>query len=244
MKQVLALVLLVELLTGCNAIPARPADTAPLLKNPGLDIAELDALLARHVKENDLVGLSVGVMQQGKVVLAKGYGFASLETRRPVTAETMFAIASVSKQFTCAAVMLLAEDGKLSLNDRVAKYDKKLTRADDLTLLELGQHVAGWPDYYPLDFVDQRIAAARPVDEVVRDYATRPLDFEPRTRWSYSNTGYLFMGRVVDITLLPDGTLRVVDRHYLSRISPLGQLEQVDLDLKASEAVGDGQREG
>lgn len=167
--------------------------------DPGaLDISEIDRLIEKNVKERHLVGLSVGVMHQGRIVLAKGYGVRSLETREPVTPETLFAAGSVTKQFTCAAALLLAEEGKLSLNDRVAKYEPQLTRGADITLLDLGQHVAGYRDYYPLDFVDRPMAQPRPSDEIIQDFARRPLDFEPGTRWSYSNTGYLILGRVVE----------------------------------------------
>ncbi|MGH7562101.1 MAG: serine hydrolase domain-containing protein [Gemmatimonadales bacterium] len=192
-------VLLVSAAALTSVLPRQPASgSLPAAQERRLDVVELDRMIARHVADQQLVGLSVGVMQQGKVVLAKGYGLRSLESRDPVTAETMFAIASVTKQFTCAAVMLLAQDGQLALDDRVAKYDNTLTRAGDITLLDLGQHVAGYRDYYPLDFVDRPMARDRPVDEIVRDYARRPLDFEPGTRWSYSNTGYLILGRVVE----------------------------------------------
>src|SRR5262245_1821175 len=120
-----------------------------------LNVSELDDLITRMVREKHLVGLSVGVMRHGKVVLAKGYGVRSLATNDPVTPETLFAIGSITKQFTCAALLLLAEEGKLSLDDHVAKYDARLTRAADITLLDLGQHVSGYHDYYPLDFVDR-----------------------------------------------------------------------------------------
>jgi len=189
--------------------------------DPGaLDISEIDRLIERNVKERHLVGLSVGVMHQGRIVLAKGYGVRSLETREPVTPDTLFATGSVTKQFTCAAALLLAEEKKLSLDDPVAKYEPQLTRAADITLLELGQHVAGYRDYYPLDFVDRPMAQPRPSDAIIQDFAKRPLDFEPGTRWSYSNTGYLILGRVVErISGDPFGSF--LDKRILQ---PLGML--------------------
>lgn len=168
-------------------------------ETPGaLDVAEIDRLIEKNIRDRHLVGLSVGVMHQGRIVLAKGYGVRSLETREPVTPDTLFAAGSVTKQFTCAAALLLADEGKLSLNDRVAKYEPRLTRGADITLLDLGQHVAGYRDYYPLDFVDRPMAKARPTDGIIQDFGKRPLDFEPGTRWSYSNTGYLILGRAVE----------------------------------------------
>ena len=110
----------------------------------------------------------------------------------------MFAIGSVTKQFTCATVLLLAEEGKLSVNDPVAKYFPNLTRAKDITLLDLMQHVSGYPDYYPLDFVDRRMQKPIAEDELLRQYAGAKLDFEPGSKYSYSNTGYILLGRVVE----------------------------------------------
>jgi CubicO group peptidase (beta-lactamase class C family) len=80
----------------------------------------------------------------------------------------------------------------------VAKYYPDLTRANDITLLDLMHHVSGYPDYYPLDFVDRRMAKAIRSDELLRQYAGGKLDFEPGTRWSYSNTGFILLGRVVE----------------------------------------------
>jgi len=168
------------------------------VRGQSVDVGAIEKLVIQAVDENRLVGLSVGVMSDGKVVLNKGYGVRSVATREPVAPETMFAIGSITKQFTCAAALLLAEDRKLSLDDKVAKYQPQLTRAKEISLLDLGQHVAGYPDYYPLDFVHRAMAAPRPAEAIIKDYGTRPLDFEPGTRWSYSNTGFLILGQVIE----------------------------------------------
>src|SRR6185436_11312120 len=95
-------------------------------------------------------------------------------------------------------VLLLAEEGKLSVHDKVAKYFPDLTRANDITLLDLMNHVSGYPDYYPLDFVDRRMQAEISPDELLRQYAGGKLDFEPGSRYSYSNTGFILLGRVIE----------------------------------------------
>ncbi|MEO6447587.1 MAG: serine hydrolase domain-containing protein [Gemmatimonadaceae bacterium] len=165
---------------------------------PTLDVESVDSLIRRVVAEKGLVGLSVGVMQNGEVVLARGYGYRSLEPKLAVTPTTMFGIGSVTKQFTCSAALLLEQDGTLSMNDKVAKYVPSATRANDITLLDLGQHVSGYRDYYPLDFVVREMAKPEPTDTVIARYATRPLDFEPRSRWSYSNTNFLILGKAIE----------------------------------------------
>lgn len=178
---------------------AAPSAKAPALEAPRtLDIAAIDAWVAAEVKKRELVGLSLAIAHEGKIVLAKGYGKKSIRGDEAVTPETAFAIGSVTKQLTCASVLLLAQAGKLSLDDKVSKYFPDLQRAKDVTLHDLMSHVAGYPDYYPLDFVDERMAKATTPEAVVKDYGKRPLDFEPHTRFSYSNTGFLVAGLVVE----------------------------------------------
>lgn len=172
------------------AVPVRAA--------ADIDPAEIRARLANRLAARGLAGLSAAVIENGAPALVEGFGVKSVAGREPVTAETMFAVGSITKQFTAACILLLAEDGRLAVTDRVAKYYPGLTRAADITLLDLMNHVSGYPDYYPLDFVDRPMARPTPSDEVIRMYGTRPLDFEPGSRYSYSNTGYLILGRIVE----------------------------------------------
>lgn len=175
----------------------RAAAPAPPLPD-AFDVPAIDAFLAAQVRPPHRVGFSVAIVQDGRLVLAKGYGQRSLAERGGVETNTIFAIGSVSKQFTCAAILLLAEDGRLSVNDPVAKFYPDLTRARDITLLDLMNHVSGYPDYYPLDFVDRRMLQPIAEDELLRQYAGGRLDFEPRSKYSYSNTGYILLGRIVE----------------------------------------------
>jgi CubicO group peptidase (beta-lactamase class C family) len=173
--------------------------TAPGTEPPdGFDLKRIDSYLAAQVKERGRVGLSVAIVKDGKLVLAKGYGERSLADRRPVEPTTIFPIGSVTKQFTCACVLLLAQDGKLSVHDKVAQYFPELARAADISLLDLMNHTSGYPDYYPLDFVDSRMQKPITPAALLQEYAGRKLDFEPATEWSYSNTGFILLGRVVE----------------------------------------------
>ena len=165
---------------------------------PGrFEVGAVDAYVADVVQRKGLTGLSLAIVQDGKIVLAKGYGKRSLETGSPVEPETPFAIGSVTKQFACACILLLAEDGKLSVDDKVAKYEPKLGRAGDITLHDLMAHLSGYPDFYPLDFVDRRLVKPILPQLLLAEYAGAKLDFEPGERWSYSNTGYTLLGHVV-----------------------------------------------
>ena len=178
--------------------PVPPAAPPAALHAAPIDTVSIDSVIRATLRDRGLVGVSVGVAQDGKIVFSKGYGRRSLTSSAPVALETMFAIGSVTKQFTCSALLLLAQEKKLSLDDRVSRYMPKLTRAGDITLLELGQHVSGYRDYYPLDFVDREMLEPRAADSIIAEYATRPLDFEPGSRWSYSNTNFLILGRVIE----------------------------------------------
>ncbi|MEO5763613.1 MAG: serine hydrolase domain-containing protein [Vicinamibacteria bacterium] len=181
------------------AQPPQPAAAtiAPVLAS--LNPADLDSFITATVTAQHAIGVTVGVMRNGTVVFAKGYGLANTATRTPVGTDTLFAIGSVTKQFTCAVALQLEQEHKLSFEDPVAKYAPTLTRARDITVRDIAGMVSGYRDYYPLDFVDRPMAAPRASADVIADYASRPLDFEPRSRYSYSNTGYLLLGRITEI---------------------------------------------
>ncbi|HVE32992.1 MAG TPA: serine hydrolase domain-containing protein [Gemmatimonadaceae bacterium] len=186
---------------SCRRICALVMLAAPVgvrAQGAGVKAEELDSIIRKAVVDKQLIGVSVGVMENGKVILAKGYGVRDIASKAAVTPSTMFAIGSVTKQFTCSAMLMLAEQHKLSLKDPVSKYFPNLTRAKDITLIDLGGHLSGYRDYYPLDFVDQEMQKPQTVDAIITEYATRPLDFEPRSRYSYSNTGFLILGRVIE----------------------------------------------
>jgi len=175
--------------TPTTELPAMPTT---------FDLDAIDAYLSAQVEQGKFTGLSLAIMRHGEIVFAKGYGLRSIEDAAPVEPDTPFAIGSVTKELTCAAALLLQEDGKLDVNDKVARYYPNLTRAEDITLLDLLHHISGYRDYAPLDFMTPRFLEDVDTEKVVTEWASRPLDFEPRARLSYSNTGYLLVGRVIE----------------------------------------------
>jgi D-alanyl-D-alanine carboxypeptidase len=170
--------------------------SAPALPST-FDVTAIDAYIEGQVATQGFVGLSVAIVKDGVIVLEKGYGYRELP-HAPVEADTPFLIASITKQFVSALVLQLADEKKLSVDDKVAKYFPDLTRAKDITLYDLMTHVSGYRDEYPLDFVDQEMQHPTAPDDIIARYGKRPLDFEPRTRFSYSSTGYKILGRVVE----------------------------------------------
>jgi D-alanyl-D-alanine carboxypeptidase len=193
--------LVLSLVLGCARAPA---DTRAPVEPPApavpttLDSAAIDGYVAAQLQSRAIVGASLAIVRDGELVLERTYGEASARTHAPVGPDTAFAIGSISKQFVCVAALMLEQDGKLSLDDEVAKYFPQLTRAGDITLDDLGSHLSGYPDFYPLDFIDRRMYEPIEPDELLRRYAMVSLEFEPRTRWSYSNTGFIVLGRVLE----------------------------------------------
>ncbi len=162
--------------------------------------AEIDKAAAAAVAAGESPGLEVAVVKNGKPVLVKGYGSANLEQHVPVSNSSVFRIGSVTKQFTAAALLLLAEEGKLSVQDRLSKYYPNFPRANDITLDEMLHHTSGIFNYTsaPNFAVDGMIH--RSTDEMVEFIGKLPKtqDFEPGTSWSYSNSAYFILGGVVE----------------------------------------------
>ncbi len=173
-----------------------------LLASPGAaragDVdAAADAFVAAEMREQTIPGLAVAVVRGGKVVFAKGYGLANVELRTTATADTVFHLASVTKPFTAAAVLLLVEDGKLALDDRVSRYlDSAPEPWRDVTIRQLLAHTSGIKDH--LNEMNVATCEGTNPAELVSHVGRMPLNFPPGTRSSYSNTGYLVLGMVVE----------------------------------------------
>ena len=157
--------ILVPLALACLAVPLCAQ------QRTGVDLVALDAVFRAHVQASGVPGLSVGVVDGGKLVFQKGYGKRSLEDGSPVQSRTRFAIGSLTKQFTCACVLMLVEEGKLSVHDKVANFYPELKRARDVLVLDLMNHTSGYPDYYPLDFVDRRMAQPIQTQDLIHEFA-------------------------------------------------------------------------
>lgn len=162
--------------------------------------AAIDKVAAAAVAAGESPGLEVAVVKNGKPVLVKGYGYANLEQHVPVSNTSVFRVGSVTKQFTAVALLLLAEEGKLSLQDKLSKYYPNFPRANDITLDEMLHHTSGIFNYTsaPNFAVDGMIH--RSTDEMVEFIGKLPKtqDFEPGTNWSYSNSAYFILGGVVE----------------------------------------------
>jgi CubicO group peptidase (beta-lactamase class C family) len=143
-------------------------------------------------------GASVAVVRGGQIVYEGAHGLGRLDPQTPARPEMRYAIGSVSKQFTASAILLLQEDGTLSLDDRVSKWFPQLTRAGDIAIRQLLSMTSGYQDYWPHDYVFMDMQRPAPASEIMARWAGKALDFEPRTKWQYSNTNYVIAAAIVE----------------------------------------------
>ena len=159
---------------------------------------KIDKIATDTLARTGVPSASVAVVKDSQIVYVKAYGDARLEPRTPATPEMRYSIGSISKQFTAAAILLLQEQGKLSLDDKVAKFIPDLTRANEVTIRQLLSHTSGYQDYWPQDYVMPMMLQPVTAQKIMDTWAKKPLDFEPGTKWQYSNTNYVIAGVIVE----------------------------------------------
>ena len=199
MKQIALLAALLAALPLGGTAGAATATT--VAAQPGARSAErqVDTLFAKWTRPG-MPGAVVGVIRDGKVVLSKAYGLADLERNVPMTPATVFTAGSMSKQFTAFSIHLLAQDGKLSLDDDIRKYVPEVPDfGARITIRHLLHHTSGLRDYFDL----MGMSGTRPDDVTTQDDGLtllkrqRALNFAPGQEHMYSNTGYMLLGLIV-----------------------------------------------
>ena len=180
-------------LSFVGVAPAAPARLAPAVE------AKINATVQNDVAAGRVAGAAVAVLRGGKLVFAKGYGRANLELAAPVNAKTVFRIGSLTKQFTAAGVLLLAEQGKLKIDDKLSSYLPNFPRANEVTLRDLLDHTSGIHNFTESPVIDKISTSGATVEGLIADIAAQsPLyDFEPGTGWWYSNSNYALLGAVI-----------------------------------------------
>ncbi len=157
-----------------------------------------EAKIAKMRSDSGVPSISVAIVENGKTAYARAFGKASLSPDRAADASTRYAVGSISKQFTSAMILLLVQQGKLSLDDTVSKYFPDLTRANEITIRELLSHTSGYEDYAPQDYnIPEWLKPTTP-EAILNSWAKKPLDFDPGTKWQYSNTNYVLAGRIAE----------------------------------------------
>jgi D-alanyl-D-alanine carboxypeptidase len=184
---------LATLILACSCARANAQTQLPTEMQQKIDKVASDALTKTGVPS-----ASVAVVRDGQIAYLHAYGHARLDPETPAKPEMRYSIGSISKQFTAAAILLLQEEGKLSLDDKVGKFVPNLTRANEVTIRQLLSHTSGYQDYWPQDYVMPMMLHPVTAEKILDTWGRKPLDFEPGTKWQYSNTNYVIAGVIVE----------------------------------------------
>ncbi|MBZ4420853.1 serine hydrolase domain-containing protein [Myxococcus sp. RHSTA-1-4] len=166
---------------------------------------ELDRLVAKYHQLRQFNGAVLVAGEKG-IIFKKGYGQANLEWQVPNTTDTKFRIASVTKPFTATVVMQLVAEGKLKLDDTLTTHlpDYRKDTGSRVTIAHLLNHTSGIPSYTTPEFFQRESRNPYPVAEFVKKFASGDLEFEPGTKWAYSNSGYHLLGAIIEkVTGMP-----------------------------------------
>ena len=163
----------------------------------GLKADGVDDLVQNEMRRHPIPGLALEIIQNGKPAKIAGYGMANLEWHTAVTQDTVFEIGSVTKQFTAAGILLLAQEGKLSVDDKLSRHLKDTPQVwTNITLRHLLTHTSGLRNYTGLDGFEltRHLTQAQFIHRI----RSEPLDFPPGAKWSYCNTGFNLLGYVIE----------------------------------------------
>ena len=163
----------------------------------GKNYSEIEAYLQAYLDNGYFIG-SVLVDCAGEILLSKGYGMANLEHNIPNRPQTKFRLASVTKQLTAAAILKLQEQNLLKVNNSLATYLPNYPHGEQITIHQLLNHTAGIPNYTSFDDYQTKKRLATKLDDLIAWFSDRPLEFTPGDRFSYSNSGYVVLAKIIE----------------------------------------------
>jgi CubicO group peptidase (beta-lactamase class C family) len=156
---------------------------------------KVDDFVQSSMQQQRIPGLALAVMRDGKIIKAQGFGLSNIELNVPVSPQTIFQSGSVGKQFTATGIMMLVEEGKVGLDDKVAKYFPGAPDSwNKVTIRNLLTHTSGIKDYTDKNFDYRRDYTE---EDLLKILQTLPFDFAPGDKWSYSNSGYMLLGILI-----------------------------------------------
>ncbi|MGH8125593.1 MAG: serine hydrolase domain-containing protein [Rhodanobacteraceae bacterium] len=196
--------------------------------------ANIDKIAREALKKSGVPSASIAVVRDGRLAYVHAYGDARLDPKTPATPSMRYSIGSISKQFTAAAILMLQHQGKLSLDDKVAKYFPDLTDADQITIRQILSHTSGYEDYWPQDYVMPEMLKPTTPQFIMDTWAKKPLDFRPGTKWQYSNTGFVIAGSIVH-KLTGKTPFEFLEQHVFK---PLGMGDVYNNNLHALPVTG------
>ncbi len=160
-------------------------------------VEEIEAYLQAYLETGYFMGSAL-VSRAGEVLLSKGYGMANLEHSIPNTPQTKFRLASLTKQFTAAAILKLQEQDLLDVNYSIATYLPDYPHGEQITIHQLLNHTAGIPNFTSFDDYQTKKRIATKLDDLIACFSDRPLEFTPGDRFSYSNSGYAVLTKIIE----------------------------------------------
>lgn len=185
----------------------------------------VDDLVRARMQERNIPGAAVAVIKNGKVVKIKGYGLASIEFNAPVTLDTVFEIGSVSKQMTAAGIMLLVQDGKVNLDEKISKYLPSTPESwKDVTVRHLLTHTSGIKSYTSLSGFE--LSRRVKIDGFIKQLAEHPLEFTPGEKNIYSNSGFNLLAYIIET----ESGKPYMDFMRTRIFTPLGMTKTADRD--------------
>ena len=197
----------------------------------------VDAVVRQAMTSTGVPSASIALVQNGAIIYLQAYGDGRVEPRTPALPSMRYSVGSISKQFTAAAVLLLAEQGRLSLDDPVSRFVPNLTRGNEVTIRQLLSHTSGYQDYWPQDYVPPFMLQSITADKILDQWARKPLDFDPGTQWQYSNTNFVIAGLIVE-KASGEPLLQFLSEHIFA---PLGMKSVMNIDqdrLAETDATG------
>lgn len=177
----------------------------------------IDSILTVYTAKKQFNG-SVLIARGDKILLSKGYGMANFSKNIPLTPQTKFKLASVSKQFTAMGILMLQENGRLTTDDKLSKFIPDYPSGDKITIHHLLTHTSGIPDVTGLPLYDSIVTQPHSIEKMISYTKHLPLEFEPGTRMKYSNSGYILLSYIIEKT----SGKKLGDFMKLSIFEPLG----------------------
>lgn len=160
---------------------------------------KLDDIIKERMEQQHIPALSVAIVKDGKVETARGYGLANIELNVAATKDTVYEIGSITKQFTATLAMMLVEDGKLKLDEKISTYLPKMPDVwKDITVRHLLTHTSGIKGYTEVTDFFKLSKLPHTQEEIVGMVSGLPLEFTPGAKWAYSNSGYFLLGMILE----------------------------------------------
>ncbi|MGC2619928.1 MAG: serine hydrolase domain-containing protein [Acidobacteriaceae bacterium] len=160
---------------------------------------KVDRMAEMTLEQTGVPSASLAIVENRQIVYTHAYGQARLDPAEAAEPSMRYSIGSISKQFTAASILLLEQQGKLSIDDPVGKYLPELTRANEVTIRMVLSHTSGYQDYWPEDYLMPPMSLPTTAQHILDTWGKKALDFDPGTKWQYSNTNYVIAGRIVEM---------------------------------------------